>query len=102
MRMRTFLAYFHLLNFLIMIFATVYVLNSLWGQLETWMLALYIYYLILGLSGGAIACWIAIDGKRLERYAVNIRKLEKKLIELEKKIRIIKPRTPEKSERPSS
>jgi hypothetical protein len=102
MRMRTFLAYFHLLNFLIMIFATVYVLNSLWGQLETWTLTLYIYYLILGLSGVAIACWIAIDGKRLERYAVNIRKLEEKLIELEKKIRIIKPRTQEKSERPSS
>jgi|GEM_PF-3189470 len=102
MRMRTFLAYFHLLNFLIMIFATVYVLNSLWGNLEAWRLALYSYYLILGLSGVAIACWIAIDGKRLERYAVNIRKLEKKLIALEKKIRIIKPRTPEKSERPSS
>jgi len=85
-----------------MIFATVYVLNSLWGQLETWTLTLYIYYLILGFSGVAIACWIAIDGKRLERYAVNIRKLEEKLIELEKKIRIIKPRTPEKSERPSS
>jgi len=102
MRIRTFLAYFHLLNFLIMIFATVYVLNSLWGQLETWKLTLYIYYLILGLSGVAIAYWIAIDGKRLERYAVNIRKLEEKLIELEKRIRVIKPRTPEKSERPSS
>jgi len=102
MRMRTFLAYFHLLNFLIMIFATVYVLNSLWSNLEAWSLALYIYYLILGLSGVAIACWIAIDGKRLERYAVNIRKLEKKLIAIEQKMRIIKPRTPEKSERPSS
>jgi len=42
----------------------------------------------------AIACWIAVDGKRLERYAVNIRKLEEKLIELEKKIRLIKPRSP--------
>ena len=96
MRMRTFLAYFHLLNFLIMIFATVYVLNSLWGQLETWSLVLYIYYMILGLSGVAIAFWIAIDGKRLERYAANIRKMEEKLIELEKKIRVIKPRSPEK------
>ena len=89
MRMRTFLAYFHQLNFLIMIFATVYVLNSLWGQLETWTLTLYIYYLVLGLSGVAIAYWIAIDGKRLERYAGNIRKLEKKLIALEKKIKIV-------------
>jgi hypothetical protein len=94
--MRTFLAYFHLLNFVIMIFATVYVLNGLWGQLETWSLTLYIYYMVLGLCGVAISCWIAIDGKRLERYAVKIRELEKKLIELEKKIRIIKPRTPEK------
>jgi len=75
-----------------MIFATVYVLNILWGQLETWSLVLYIYYLILGLSGVVIAFWIAIDGKRLERYAANIRKMEEKLIELEKKIRIIKPR----------
>jgi hypothetical protein len=100
LRMRTFLAYFHLLNFLIMIFATVYVLNSLWGQLETWNLTLYIYYLILGLCGVAMACWIAIDGKRLERYAVKIRSLEEKLVAVEKKIRIIKPRTTEKSERP--
>ena len=79
-----------------MIFATVYVLSSLWGQLETWNLALYIYYIILGLSGVAIASWIAIDGKRLERYAANIRKMEEKLGELEKKIRTIKPRNQEK------
>ena len=94
MRMRTFLAYFHLLNFVIMILATVYVLNGLWGQLEEWMLALYAYYFIVGLSGVAIAFWIAVDGKRLERYAVNIKKLEEKLIALEKKIRIIKPNSP--------
>ena len=94
--MRTFLAYFHLLNFVIMIFATAYVLNSLCGQLETWNLILYIYYMILGLSGIAIALWIAIDGKRLERYAANLRKMEEKLVELEKKIRIIKPRNQEK------
>ena len=100
MRMRTFLAYFHLLNFLIMIFATIYVLNSIWGQLETWRLTLYIYYLILGFSGVAIAGWIAIDGKRLERYAANIRKLEEKLIAIEQKMRAIKPRSPEKSEQP--
>jgi len=94
--MRTFLAYFHLLNFLVMIFVTVYVLHSFWGQLQDWWLALYSYYVILGCSGVAIAFWIAIDGKRLERYGVKIRSLEKKLIELEKKIRLIKPRTQEK------
>jgi len=97
MRVRTFLAYFHLLNFLIMIFVTVYVLNSFWGQMEDWWLGLYSYYLILGLSGVAIALWIGIDGKRLERYAFKIRELEKKLIALEKKIRFIKPRAQEKS-----
>ena len=96
MRMRTFLAYFHLLNFVIMICVTVYVLSSLWGQLEEWMLAIYVYYIILAFSGISLAAWIAIDGKRLERYAVNIRKLEEKLIAVEKKIRIIKPDKTEK------
>ncbi len=95
MRMRTFLAYFHLMNFLIMIFVTVYVLNSLWGALEGWRLALYIYYLIQGLSGVTIAYWIAIDGKRLERYAANRKKLEKRLLELEQRIKTIKPRITE-------
>jgi hypothetical protein len=79
-----------------MICATVYVLNSLWGQLEEWMLALYVYYIILGFSGISLAAWIAIDGKRLERYAVNIKKLEEKLIALEKKIRLLKPHKTEK------
>jgi len=74
-----------------MIFATIYVLNSQWGQLEDWMLTLYIYYIILGLSGVSLATWIAIDGKRLERYAAHIKKLEEKLVALEKKIRLIKP-----------
>ena len=91
MRMRTFLAYFHLLNFVIMIFVTIYVLNSQWEQLEEWMLALYIYYIIMGFSGVSIATWIAIDGKRLKRYAIHIKNLEKKLIALEKKIKLIKP-----------
>ncbi|PVX24720.1 MAG: hypothetical protein CW716_09520 [Candidatus Bathyarchaeum sp.] len=90
MRMRTFLAYFHLLNFVIMIFATLYVLNGQWAEMEEWMLTLYMYYVILGLSGVSIALWIAIDGKRLERYAAHIKKLEEKLIELEKKIKLIK------------
>ena len=55
MRIRTFLACFHLLNFAIMIFATLYVLNSQWAQLEEWMLTLYIYYVILGFSGVSYA-----------------------------------------------
>ena len=92
MRMRTFLACFHLLNFTVMILVTVYLLNSFWGQTEDWLLTVYFYYLILGFSGASIALWIAIDGKRLERYASNIKKLEEKLGSLEKKIKMIKPR----------
>ena len=84
------MAYFHLLNFLIMIILTIYLLNNFWGQMEDWLLAIYSYYLILGLSGVVIAFWIAIDGKRLERYAIKIRELEKKLIAVEQKIRSIK------------
>ena len=98
MRMRTFLAYFHLLNFLVMICVTIYLLNSFWGQMEDWWLTIYSYYLILGLSGVVMAFWIAIDGKRLKRYAIKIREMEKKLVALEKKIRTIKPRTPKKKE----
>jgi hypothetical protein len=37
-----------------------------------------------------MALWIAIDEKRLEQYAVKIKKLENKLIELEKKIKLIR------------
>lgn len=90
------MAYFHLLNFLIMIILTIYLLNNFWGQMEDWLLAIYSYYLILGLSGVVIAFWIAIDGKRLERYAIKIRELEKKLVAVEQKVRSIKPRITEK------
>jgi hypothetical protein len=96
MRVRTFLAGFHLLNFLIMIFATIYVLNSFGGQLETWRLALYSYYMLMGLSGIAIAYWIAIDGKHLQHYSSNIERMEKRLLELEQRIKIIKPHILEK------
>ena len=95
MRVRTFLAFFHLINFIIMILATIYLLNSLGGQLEAWRLPLYSYYLIMGISGAAIAYWIAIDGKRLEDYATNIDDLEKKLAQLEQRIKIMKPPIPE-------
>jgi len=74
-----------------MIFVTVYLLSNFWGKLQDWQLALYSYYVILGCSGTTIAFWIGIDGKRLERYAERIRLLEKKLIDLEKKINLIKP-----------
>ncbi|MCW4015643.1 MAG: hypothetical protein NWF06_04675 [Candidatus Bathyarchaeota archaeon] len=93
MRMRTFLAYFHVVNFVIMICVTAYVLSSFWGQIQDWWVAIYSYYLILGCSGVVVSMWIAIDGKRLERYAVKIKSLEKKLNNLEKKIKLIKPRS---------
>jgi len=90
MRMRTFLAYIHLLNFLIGIFATSYVLNSSWHHLETWQISLYIYYLVLGFCGVAIACWIVMDGKHIEHCAVEIRNLEKRILDLERQIDRIK------------
>ncbi|UCC58665.1 MAG: hypothetical protein JSW14_01735 [Candidatus Bathyarchaeum sp.] len=96
MRIRTFLAFLHLLNFLIMILATIYLLNSLGGQIEAWRLPLYSYYLIMGLSGAAIAYWIGIDGKRLEHYSAHIEELEKKLQKLDQKLKIMKLRIPEK------
>ena len=90
MRMRTFLACIHLLNFLIAIFATGYVLNSSRGNLETWQISLYIYYLVLGFCGVAIACWIVMDGKHIESCAVEIRDLEKRILDLERQINRIK------------
>ena len=90
--MRTILAYFQLVNFLVMIFMTVFVLSTYWGQLQDWWLLLYSYYVILGVSGVIIALWIALDGKRLENYSVKIRKLEQKLTELDRKIKLIGPR----------
>ena len=89
-RMRTVLAYFQLVNFVVMIIVTAYVMSSYWGQMQDWWLALYMYYIILGCSGAVIAVWIGLDGKRLEHYSVKIRSLEKKLNELEKKIKLIK------------
>jgi predicted membrane channel-forming protein YqfA (hemolysin III family) len=96
LRARTFLAFFHLVNFLIMILATIYILSSSWGHTEAWRLALYSYYILMGFSGISIAYWIAIDGKRIENYADNMGKLEKKLLELEQKIKTAKPRIPDK------
>ncbi len=96
MKIRSFLAGFHLINFLIMLFATIYAINTLWGKVETWISTLYIYYIIVGISGVVLALWIAIDGKRLQKYAVKMGDLEKKLINLDQKIRILKPEKKEK------
>ena len=96
MKMRTSLAYTHLLNFLIGIIATGYVLNVFWNHLETWQLTLYAYYIVLGFCGVAIAYWIALDGRHIERSAVAIRDLEKRILDLEKKIDCIKESTLEK------
>lgn len=88
--MRTLLAYIHLLNFLIAIFATGYVLNSSWDNLETWQIPLYIYYFVLGFCGVAIACWIVMDGRHIEHCAVEIRDLERRILDLERQIDRIK------------
>jgi len=96
MKIRTILAYTHLLNFLIGILATSYVLNLFWSFLETWQIALYIYYFVLGSCGVAIALWIAKDGKHIERCAVEIQDLERRILDLERKIDQIKKNAPEK------
>ena len=90
MRMRTLLACIHLGNFLIGIFATCYVLNSSLDYLKTWQISLYIYYLVLGFCGVAIACWIVMDGKHIEHCAVEIQALEKRILDLERQIDRIK------------
>ena len=92
MRMRTFLAGFHLTNFLVMIFVTLYVLMFPSNILEAWRLPIYTYYMVCGFGGVILALWIGLDGKRIERYATKIKNLEEKLVALEKKIRIIKPK----------
>jgi len=88
--MRTLLASIHLLNFLIGILATGYVLNTSWNYLETWQISLYIYYLVLGFCGVAIACWIVMDGKHIQHCTVEIRDLEKRILDLERQIDRIK------------
>ncbi|MGQ9459845.1 MAG: hypothetical protein ACUVRA_01250 [Candidatus Bathyarchaeaceae archaeon] len=90
MRMRTLLATIHLLNFLIGIIATGYILNSSWNNLENWQLSFYIYYLVLAFCGVSIACWIIMDGRHIERCAVEIRNLEKRILDLERQIDRIK------------
>jgi len=97
MKMRTFLVYLHLLNFLIGIFATSYVLTIFWNNLEAWQTVLYIYYLVLGFCSVAIVCWIVWERKDIENGVVEIQDLEKRLLDLERKIDRIKTRALEKS-----
>jgi len=80
----------YLLNFVIGIFATIYILNSSWNDIETWQISLYIYYLVLGFCGVAVACWIVMDGKHIEHCAVEIQNLEKRIQDLERLIDRIK------------
>jgi len=88
--MRTFLACMYLLNFVIGIFATVYVLNNSWDYIETWQISLYIYYLVLGFCGVTIACWFVMDGKHIEHCSVEIQDLGKRIQDLERQIDRIK------------
>ena len=62
-----------------------------------WQMTLYVYYLVLGFCGVAIAYWIAMDGKHVERCAVEIQDLERRILDLERRIDHIKKSTLEKS-----
>lgn len=88
--MRTFIASLNLLNFLVGIFATGYVLNVFWNHLEAWQTTLYIYYIVLGFCGMAIAYWIIADGKDIEHGLVEIQDLERRILDLEKRIDRVK------------
>lgn len=90
MRMRTFLASTHLLNFLIGIFATGYVLSSSWNYLKTWQIFFYIYVIVLGFCGLVIASWIVLDGRYISQCAVEIKDLERRILNLERQIARIK------------
>jgi len=52
---------------------------------------------VLGFCGVAIACWIVMDGKDIEHVVVEIQDLERRILDLERKINAIKTRTLEKS-----
>lgn len=88
--MRNFLAYFNLLNFLVMILVTLYISFNFRSQMNELIYGIYIYYIILGISGISISLWIIHDGKRLRKYALKLKKFENKILELEKKIKLIK------------
>ncbi len=55
-------------------------------------MVLYIYYLVLGFCGVAIAYWIVADGKDIEHGVVQIQVLERRILDLERKIDHIKTR----------
>ena len=73
-----------------MILVTLYISFNFRNQLNELMYGIYIYYIILGISGISISIWIIHDGKRLRRYESKLRKFENKISELEKKIKLIK------------
>jgi len=53
-------------------------------------MSLYIYYLVLGFCGVAVACWIVMDGKHIEHCSLEIQDLERRIQYLEKQIDSIK------------
>ncbi len=97
MKARTLLTYAHLMNFFLGIFSSIYLLGTLWNHLELWQIALYIYYLVLGLCGVELVLWIAIDGKHIERCVVSIQNLESRILNFERKIERVKANLVHKS-----
>jgi len=55
-------------------------------------MVLYIYYIVLGFCGVTIAYWIVVDGKDIEHSVVQIQELERRILDLERKIDRIKTR----------
>jgi hypothetical protein len=90
MKARTLLVCIYLLNFLFGILSSIYLVHTLWAHLELWQLTHYAHYFVLGLCGIVLSLWIAVDGKHVEHCTRNIRDLERRIVDFEKKIDHIK------------
>jgi len=84
------LAFFHSTNFLVMFFVTLFVLFTNVVNFESNKLILCGYYAISALGGVTLAFWILLEEKRLEKYSTKTNLLEKRLIALEEKIKLMK------------
>ncbi len=90
MKARTLVVGMYLVNFLVGVFSSLYLLSSLWNHMEQWQIAHYVYYMVLALCGVVLSLWLATDGQYLERCTVKLRDLESRILDFEKRINNIK------------
>lgn len=92
MKARTLVIGMYLVNFLVGVFSSLYLLASLWHHIERWQVAHYVYYMVLALCGVVLSLWLATDGQYIESCAVKLRDLESRILDFEKRINNIKTR----------